>query len=76
MRDLFSSLALGTVLVVGLSGNALLAQDQSAPRQPLHSRRHSNRPMFLTPAISKKRWRKNSALPRSNVKDRADTGRP
>jgi Spy/CpxP family protein refolding chaperone len=31
MRDLFSSLALGTVLVVGLSGNALLAQDQSAP---------------------------------------------
>ena len=41
MRNLFSSLALGTVLVVGLSGNALLAQDQSAPpaasaQQPAH----------------------------------------
>ena len=31
MRSFFPSLALGTVLIVGLSGNALLAQDQSAP---------------------------------------------
>ena len=31
MRNFFSSVALGSVLVVGLSGNALLAQDQSAP---------------------------------------------
>ncbi len=31
MRNLFSSVALGSVLVVGLSGNALLAQDQTAP---------------------------------------------
>jgi Spy/CpxP family protein refolding chaperone len=41
MRNLFSSVALGTVLVVGLSANALLAQDQSAPpaasaQQPAH----------------------------------------
>jgi periplasmic protein CpxP/Spy len=31
MRSFFPSLALGTVLIVGLSGNVLLAQDQSAP---------------------------------------------
>ena len=31
MRTLFSSVALGSLLAVGLSGNALLAQDQSAP---------------------------------------------
>jgi periplasmic protein CpxP/Spy len=31
MRNFFSSIALGSVLVVGLSGNVLLAQDQSAP---------------------------------------------
>jgi periplasmic protein CpxP/Spy len=31
MRNFFSSVALGSVLVVGLSGNALLAQEQSAP---------------------------------------------
>jgi Spy/CpxP family protein refolding chaperone len=31
MRIFFPSLALGTVLIVGLSGNALLAQDQSTP---------------------------------------------
>jgi len=30
MRNLFTSVALGSVLAVGLSGNALLAQDQSA----------------------------------------------
>jgi Spy/CpxP family protein refolding chaperone len=30
MRSFFPSLALGTVLLVGLSGNVLLAQDQSA----------------------------------------------
>jgi protein CpxP len=34
MRNLFSSVALGSVLVVGLSANALLAQDQSAPPAP------------------------------------------
>ena len=32
MRTFFSSVALGSLLAVGLSGNALLAQDQSAPR--------------------------------------------
>lgn len=31
MRTFFSSVALGSLLAVGLSGNALLAQDQSAP---------------------------------------------
>ena len=31
MRSFFPSLTLGTILVVGLSGNVLLAQDQSAP---------------------------------------------
>jgi len=31
MRTFFSSVALGYILAVGLSGNALLAQDQSAP---------------------------------------------
>ena len=31
MRTFFSSIALGSLLAVGLSGNALLAQDQSAP---------------------------------------------
>jgi protein CpxP len=31
MRSLFSTVALGSALVLGLSGNALLAQDQSAP---------------------------------------------
>jgi len=31
MRTFFSSVALGSILAVGLSGNALLAQDQSAP---------------------------------------------
>jgi len=31
MRSFFPSLALGTVLIAGLSGNVLLAQDQSAP---------------------------------------------
>lgn len=31
MRTFFPSVALGSLLVVGLSGNALLAQDQSAP---------------------------------------------
>ena len=31
MRTFFSSLALGSLLAAGLSGNALLAQDQSAP---------------------------------------------
>src|ERR1700722_14576545 len=31
MRNFFSTVALGSALVVGLSGNALLAQDQSAP---------------------------------------------
>jgi periplasmic protein CpxP/Spy len=31
MRNLFSTVALGSALVLGLSGNALLAQDQSAP---------------------------------------------
>ena len=30
MRNLFTSVALGSVLAVGLSGNALLAQEQSA----------------------------------------------
>jgi protein CpxP len=31
MRNFFSTVALGSALVVGLSGTALLAQDQSAP---------------------------------------------
>ena len=31
MRTFFSSVALGSLLAVGLSGSALLAQDQSAP---------------------------------------------
>ena len=31
MRTFFSSVVLGSILAVGLSGNALLAQDQSAP---------------------------------------------
>jgi protein CpxP len=31
MRTFFSSVALGSLLALGLSGNALLAQDQSAP---------------------------------------------
>jgi protein CpxP len=31
MRNFFTSVALGSVLAVGLSGSALLAQDQSAP---------------------------------------------
>ena len=31
MRTFFSSVALGSLLAVGLSGNALLAQDQSSP---------------------------------------------
>jgi protein CpxP len=31
MRTFFSSVALGSLLAVSLSGNALLAQDQSAP---------------------------------------------
>ncbi len=31
MRTFLSSIALGSLLAVGLSGNALLAQDQSAP---------------------------------------------
>ena len=31
MRTFFSSVALGSLLAVGLSGNALLAQDQTAP---------------------------------------------
>jgi periplasmic protein CpxP/Spy len=31
MRNFISPLALGSILVVGLSGSALLAQDQSAP---------------------------------------------
>jgi periplasmic protein CpxP/Spy len=31
MRIFFSSVALGSLLAAGLSGNALLAQDQSAP---------------------------------------------
>ena len=40
MRSFFPSVALGTVLMVGLSGSALLAQDQSAPptsaQPPVH----------------------------------------
>ena len=34
MRNLLSSVALGSALLVGLSGSALLAQDQSAPPPP------------------------------------------
>jgi len=58
MRNLFSSLALGTVLVVGLSGNALLAQDQSAPpaasaQQPAQQPAHVPNPRHQAKKMAK-----------------------
>jgi protein CpxP len=46
MRNFFSSVALGSVLVVGLSGNALLAQDQSAP-PPVSAQSPAPRPAHV-----------------------------
>jgi protein CpxP len=46
MRNLFSSVALGSVLVVGLSGNALLAQDQSAS-PPVSAQSQASRPAHV-----------------------------
>jgi periplasmic protein CpxP/Spy len=46
MPNFFSSVALGSVLVVGLSGNALLAQDQSAP-PPVSAQSPAPRPAHV-----------------------------
>ena len=46
MRNLFSSVALGSALVLGLSGNALLAQDQSAP-PPVSAQSPAQRPAHV-----------------------------
>jgi Spy/CpxP family protein refolding chaperone len=63
MRNFLSTVALGSALVVGLSGNALLAQDQSAPPpasapQPaqrpahVHNPRHQAKKMAKTLGLS------------------------
>ncbi len=62
----FPSLALGTVLIVGLSGNVLLAQDQSTPPQPLPSRLwhiSDSRLMFTTPSTRRRGWRQLGLTP-------------
>ena len=46
MRTFLSSVALGSLLAVGLSGNALLAQDQSAP-PPASAQAPAQRPAHV-----------------------------
>jgi periplasmic protein CpxP/Spy len=46
MRNFFSTVALGSALVVGLSANALLAQDQSAP-PPVSAQTPAPRPAHV-----------------------------
>lgn len=63
MRNFLSTVALGSALVVGLSGNALLAQDQTGPppasaTQPaqrpahVHNPRHQAKKMAKTLGLS------------------------
>jgi protein CpxP len=56
MRTFFSSVALGSLLAVGLSGNALLAQDQSAPpaaSAPAQRRAHVPNPRHQAKKMAK-----------------------
>ena len=46
MRNFFTSVALGSALAIGLSGNALLAQDQSAP-PPVSAQSPAPRPAHV-----------------------------
>ena len=65
MRSFFPSLALGTVLIVGLSGNVLLAQDQSTPPTTAPSRLrhlHSSRAHVPNPRHQAKRMAKQLGL--------------
>jgi protein CpxP len=70
MRSFYPSLALGTALIIGLSGSALLAQDQSAPavNAPPPAASPAQRPMHApNPQHQAKKMAKELGLTQDQV---------